>query len=43
MDMRFGIWRLNRPGSLKTVTRELAIYKLDLVGVQVRWDKVAMS
>jgi hypothetical protein len=29
-----------RPGSLTTVARELAKYKLDLVGVQeVRWDK----
>jgi exonuclease III len=43
MDMRFGTWNvrsLYRSGSLKTVARELAKYKLDLVGVQeVRWDK----
>jgi len=28
-----------RSGSLTTVARELARYKLDLVGIQVRWDK----
>jgi exonuclease III len=43
MDMRFGTWNvrsLYRSGSLKTVTRELRKYKLDLMGVQeVRWDK----
>jgi exonuclease III len=43
MDMRFGTWNvgsLYRAGSLKTVTRELQKYKLDLVGVQeVRWEK----
>jgi hypothetical protein len=42
-DMRFGTWNvrsLYRSGSLMTVARELARYKLDLVGVQeVRWDK----
>jgi exonuclease III len=41
--MRFGTWNvksLYRSGSLMTVARELARYKLDLVGVQdVRWDK----
>jgi exonuclease III len=41
--MRFGTWNvrsLNRSGSLMTVARELARYKLDLVGVQeVGWDK----
>jgi exonuclease III len=41
--MRFGTWKvrsLYRSGSLMTVARELAKYKLDLVGVQeVRWDK----
>jgi len=41
--MRFGTWNvrsLYRSGSLTTVARELARYKLDLVGVQgVRWDK----
>jgi hypothetical protein len=41
MDMRFGTWNvrsLYRAGSLKTVSRELAKYKLDLVGVQIRWE-----
>jgi len=41
--MRFGAWNISSPyrsGSLTTVTRELARYKLDLVGVQeVRWGK----
>jgi exonuclease III len=41
--MRFGTWdvrSLYRSGSFMTVARELARYKLDLVGVQeVRWDK----
>jgi exonuclease III len=41
--MSFGTWNvrsLYRSGSLTTVARELAKYKLDLVGVQeVRWDK----
>jgi exonuclease III len=40
--MRFGTWNvrsLYRASSLKTVSRELAKYKLDLVGVQeVRWE-----
>jgi hypothetical protein len=43
MDMRFGTWNvrsLYRSGSLKTVSGELAKYKLYLVRVQeVRWDK----
>ena len=42
-DMRFGTWNvrsLYRAGSLTAPARELARYKLDLVGVQeVRWDK----
>jgi exonuclease III len=42
MDMRFGTWNVSslyRAGSLMTVSRELARYKLDLVGVQeVRWE-----
>jgi len=42
-DMRFGTWNVRimyRSGSLVTEARELARYKLDLVGVQeVRWDK----
>jgi hypothetical protein len=43
--MRFGIWNLRvrslyRSGSLTTAARELARYKLDLVGVrEIRWDK----
>jgi exonuclease III len=41
--MRFGTWNIRslyRSGSLMTVARELARYKLYLVGVQeVRWDK----
>jgi hypothetical protein len=39
--MRFGTWTVRslcRSASLITVARELARYKLDLVGVQVRWD-----
>jgi hypothetical protein len=37
MDMRFGMWNvrnLYRAGSLLTVSREPARYKLDFVGVQ---------
>jgi hypothetical protein len=41
--MRFGtlnVRDLYRPGPLMTAVRELARFKLDLVGVQgVRWDK----
>ena len=40
--MRFGtsnVRSMYRSGSLTTVARELARYKLDLVGIQVRWDK----
>ena len=41
--MRFGTWNvrsLYRAGSLTTLARELARYKLNLVGVQeARWDK----
>ena len=41
--MRFGTWKvrsLKRSGSLTAAARELARYKLDLVGVMVfRWDK----
>jgi exonuclease III len=44
--MRLGTWNvrsLYRAGSLKAVARELARYKLDLVGGQeVRWDKGGM-
>jgi hypothetical protein len=42
MAMRFGTWNIRslyRAGSLLTVSRELARYELDLVGVQeVRWE-----
>jgi exonuclease III len=41
--MRFGTWNvrsLYRTGSVTAAARELARYKLDLVGVQeVRWDR----
>jgi exonuclease III len=41
--MRFGTWNVRsmyRTGSLMAAARELARYKLDLVGLQeVRWDK----
>jgi hypothetical protein len=40
--MKFGLWdfrSLYGAGSLKTVSKELARYKLDLVGVlEVRWE-----
>ena len=42
-DMRFGAWNvrsLYKAGSLTAASRELARYKLDLVGMQeVMWDK----
>ena len=42
-EMKLGTWNvryLYRVGSLKAAARELARYKLDVVGVQeVRWDK----
>jgi len=42
--MKLGTWNvrsLYRSGFLKAAARELARYKLDVVGVQeVRWDKV---
>jgi len=40
--MRFGTWNvrsLYRAGSFTAAARELARYKLHLVGVQVRWDR----
>ena len=41
--MKLGTWNvrsLYRAGSLKAAAREIARYKLDVVGVQeVRWDK----
>jgi hypothetical protein len=43
--MRFGTWhvrRLYRACSFTAATRELARYKLDLVGLQEdRWDKAS--
>ena len=36
-EMKLGTWKVRsvyRAGSLKTAARELAIYKLDVVGVQ---------
>jgi len=41
MEKLQGIWYiLHRSGSLTAAAKELARYKLDLVGVQeVRWDK----
>jgi hypothetical protein len=43
VDMELGAWNvknLYRSGSLKTVARGLAKYRLDLVGVQgITWDK----
>ena len=42
-EMKLDTWNvrsLYRAGSLKAAARELARYKLDVVGVQeVRWDK----
>jgi hypothetical protein len=41
MDMRFRTWKvrsLYRAGSLRAVAEEILKYKLDLAGVQVRWD-----
>ena len=42
-EMKLGTWNvrsLNRAGSLKAAARDLARYKLNVVGVQgVRWDK----
>jgi exonuclease III len=42
MIMRFGLWNVSslyRVGTVMTVSRELARYKLDLVGLQeVRWQ-----
>ena len=42
-DIKLGTWNVRSlygAGSLKAAARELARYKLDVVGVQeVRWDK----
>jgi exonuclease III len=44
--MRFGTWNvtsLYRAGPFTAAAREIARYKLDLVGVQeVKWDKEGM-
>jgi hypothetical protein len=42
MDMRFSMWNvrsLYRAGLLMTVVKELSKHKLDLVQLQVRWDR----
>jgi hypothetical protein len=42
MDMRFGTWnirRMHRAGSLVRVERGISKYKLNLMGVHVRWDR----
>jgi hypothetical protein len=42
MDMRFGTWNVRsmyRAGSHRAVAEEISKYKLDLVGVQVRWGR----
>jgi hypothetical protein len=42
MGMRLGTWNVRNPyrsEPLKTVARELAVYRLALVGLQIRWDK----
>jgi hypothetical protein len=42
MDVRFGTWNVRSlygAGSVMTVAEEISKYKLDLVGVQVRWDR----
>ncbi|PNF19996.1 hypothetical protein B7P43_G08657 [Cryptotermes secundus] len=41
MDMRFGTWNIRsmyRAGSLRAVVEEILKYKLDLAGVQVKWE-----
>jgi hypothetical protein len=47
MNMGFGTWNIRslyRVGSLLTVAKEIAKYKLDLAGVQeVRWDRGGMG
>jgi hypothetical protein len=42
MDMKSGTWNvrsLYKAGSLMAAVKELSKYTLDLVGVQVRWDR----
>jgi hypothetical protein len=46
MDMRFGtgyVRSLYRPSSLKTVAMELEKHNLDLVGIQVTWEREALN
>jgi hypothetical protein len=41
MDMRFGTWNIRsmyRAMSFRAAAEEISKYKLDLVGVQVRWN-----
>jgi len=40
--MKIGTWNIRSAGSLKAAARELARYKLDVVGAQeVRWDNIS--
>jgi hypothetical protein len=42
MDMRFDVWNmgsLHSAGLLITVMKELSKYKLDLVEVEIRWNR----
>jgi hypothetical protein len=42
MDMRYGTWNvrcLYKVGSLMAAAKEISKYTLDLVGIQVRWDR----
>jgi hypothetical protein len=42
MGMRFGTWNVRsmyRAGLLRAVGEEISKFKLDLVGVQGRWDR----
>jgi hypothetical protein len=42
MDTRFGMWNVRsmyRAGSCRAVVEEISKYKLDLMGVKVRWDR----
>jgi hypothetical protein len=46
MDMIFGKWNVRIPDracSLRSLATELEMYTLDLVGVQVRWEKGALK
>jgi hypothetical protein len=42
MGMRLGTWNVKNPDRLeplRTVARELVVYRLALAGLQIRWDK----